>query len=92
MRDEGNAHKLSSEAPHVRLVDLPPEVLEVILSMARPLDVLAVRKVRPDNLLRACSGSDDILPRHALRCTPRRATAGCGFLSRRGRLSAMGCP
>ncbi|KAL1715374.1 hypothetical protein EV715DRAFT_207628 [Schizophyllum commune] len=44
MRDEGSAHKLSSEAPQVRLVDLPPEVLEVILSMARPLDVLAVRK------------------------------------------------
>ncbi|KAI5896499.1 uncharacterized protein SCHCODRAFT_02685463 [Schizophyllum commune H4-8] len=44
MRDEGSAHKLSSESPHFCLVDLPPEVLEVILSLARPLDVLAVRK------------------------------------------------
>ena len=36
-----------SEAQQFRLVDLPPDAVEVILSLSRPLDVLAMREVRP---------------------------------------------
>ena len=36
-----------AEAQQFRLVDLPPDVVEVVLSLSRPLDVLAMREVRP---------------------------------------------
>ena len=36
-----------AEAQQFRLLDLPPDVVEVVLSLSRPFDVLAMREVRP---------------------------------------------
>ncbi|KAI5823589.1 hypothetical protein K523DRAFT_376780 [Schizophyllum commune Tattone D] len=44
MREGGSARRPSSETHHFCLLDLPPDVVEVIMSLSHPLDVLAMRK------------------------------------------------